>query len=168
MSTAPIAPAASPVPKPTPPVAYELAARRHMTDAEFLFSDSRLANAGQLYGFVAECGLKALLIACGISPDDQGGIPRKHPTKPKKLHPMHSHAPVLMGNINASFHLIPDGVQAARYMAIIPNHEKFDSWLIDHRYFRDSALPLTAVGGWRMAAREVTIMLDQAKLDGVL
>jgi hypothetical protein len=166
MSTATLAQAA-PAAVPTP-VAYELAARRHMTDAETLFAKGRLANAGQLYGFVAECGLKAMLIACGIKPDDDGDIPRKRPAPDKGKHPLREHVPVLMTNITADFQIIPDGVQANRYLALVPNRSDFDDWQIDHRYWRDTALPTSSFNLWRAAAREIATMLDQAKQDGVL
>jgi hypothetical protein len=168
MSTALLASPAATAPVPLPPVAYELAARRHMTDAEALFTTGRLANAGQLYGFVAECGLKALLIACGIKPDAEGSIPGKRPIPNKGKHPLREHVPLLMTNILAEFQIIPDGAQATRYLALVPNRNDFHDWLIDHRYWRDAALPITSVNQWRAAAREITTMLDQAKQDGVL
>ncbi len=168
MSTAPLASAATPVPVPTPPVAYELAARRHMTDAESLFTTGRLANAGQLYGFVAECGLKALLLACGILPDADGGIPGQHPEKPGKSHPLRQHMPSLTDRITTHGQLIPDGLQAAKYMATMPSLGHFKDWSVDHRYWRDAALPQASVAKWRSAAKEIAQMLDQAKQDGVL
>jgi len=164
MNTASLAPAAAPLP---PRVAYELAARRHMTDAETLFAAGRLANAGQLYGFVAECGLKALLLACGIQPDADGDIPRKRPAPDKGKHPLREHMPLLMSNITADFQIVPDGVQANRYLALVPNRNDFHDWLVDHRYWRDTALP-ASVSLWRAGAREISTMLDQAQQDGVL
>jgi hypothetical protein len=168
MSTTPLAASAPALPVSLPPVAYELAARRHMTDAEALFNTGRLANAGQLYGFVAECGLKALLMACGIQPGADGGIPEKRPLPAKGSHPLRTHIPKLMTNIIADFPLISDGAQATRYLALIPNLHDFLDWSIDHRYWRDSALPTASVNQWRAAAREIANMLDQAKQDGVL
>ena len=167
MSTASHAPTAAPVSVP-PRVAYELAARRHMTDAETLFTTGRLANAGQLYGFVAECGLKALMMACGIQADADGGIPGKRPAPTKGKHPLREHVPLLMTNITADFQIIPDGIQANKYLALVPNRNDFHDWLIDHRYWRDAALPIASINLWRVAAREITTMLDQAKQDGVL
>ena len=35
--------------------------RRHWEDAELLHDHGRWANADQLYGFSAECGLKAVM-----------------------------------------------------------------------------------------------------------
>jgi hypothetical protein len=40
---------------------YASAAARHWTDAEHLFGASRHDNADQLFGFAAECALKAAL-----------------------------------------------------------------------------------------------------------
>ena len=150
------------------PVAYERAARRHLTDAETLFNQGRLANAGQLYGFVAECGLKAMLLACGVTPSADGGIPAEHPAKPAKPHPLRQHMPSLTGRIAAHGQLIPDGQQATRYMATMLSLGHFNDWSVDHRYWRDAALPLASVARWRHAAQEVSTMLDQAKQDGVL
>lgn len=150
----------STAPNPSVPVAYEQAARRHWVDAETFFTQGRLANAGQLYGFVAECGLKALLLACGVAPDADGGIPGRHPLR--------QHMPNLTGRITASGQLIPDGPKATTYMATMPQLGSFNDWSVDHRYWQDAALPLASVPNWRNAAREVSIMLDQAKQDGVL
>lgn len=149
-------------------VAYEQAARRHLTDAESLFNQGRLPNAGQLYGFAAECGLKAMLIACGVAPAADGGLPDHHPTNHGKRHPLRQHMPTLPGRIAAHGQLIPDGLQASRYMATIPSVTHFNDWSVDHRYWGDAALPVGSVSKWQSAAKEVTTMLDQAKQDGVL
>lgn len=160
---------AAPVTVTPAPVAYEHAARRHWADAETLFNQGRLANAGQLYGFVAECGLKALLLACGVRPSPtDGGIPGEHPAKPGKPHPLRQHMPSLTSRIAAHGQLIPDGHQATRYLATMPSLNRFHDWSVDHRYWHDGALPLTSVPDWRSAAQEVSTMLDQAKQDGVL
>jgi hypothetical protein len=141
-------------------VSYEHAARRHLTDAETLLDQGRLANAGQLYGFAAECGLKAMLIACGVELDAYGGLPRQNK--------FYQHMPALFDRVASNGYLIPDGPQAVRYMASMPNLAKFQHWSVDHRYWGDAALPLRLVPDWQSAAKEVTNMLDQAKQDGVL
>ena len=46
--------------------------RRHWDDAEFLFNTSRWANADHLYGVVAECGLKRLMMAFGMKLGPEG------------------------------------------------------------------------------------------------
>ncbi len=158
----------STVPATPTPVAYDHAARRHLADAETLFNQGRLANAGQLYGFVAECGLKAMLLACGVTPSADGGIPEKHPANPSKRHPLRQHMPELTGRIAAHGQLIPDGPQATKYLAAMRSLGHYNDWSVDHRYWRDAALPLASVAKWRSAAQEVSTMLDQAKQDGVL
>ncbi|MDE0030797.1 MAG: SAM-dependent methyltransferase [Deltaproteobacteria bacterium] len=45
---------------------------RHWRDAELLFQADRWANADQLYGFSAECGLKAVMERLGMATDDTG------------------------------------------------------------------------------------------------
>jgi hypothetical protein len=141
-------------------VNYEQAARRHLTDAETLFNQGRMPNAGQLYGFAAECGLKAMLMACGVAPDTDGGI--------SKRHPLRQHMPTLTDRIASHGQLIPDGVQATMYMSSMPNLSQFGGWSVDHRYCSDAAAPVSAVANWRHAAKEIATMLDQAKQDGVL
>ena len=59
---------------------------RHWADAELLFDHDRWANADHLYGFSAECGLKAVMQGCGMRVDPTTGIPdeprhRKHVQK---------------------------------------------------------------------------------------
>ena len=39
---------------------------RHWGDAELLFTNGRWANADQMYGFSAECGMKAVMVALGM------------------------------------------------------------------------------------------------------
>lgn len=141
-------------------VQYVLAAQRHMDDADMLFNDSRLANAGQLFGFVAECGLKALLIGCGVAPDGNGEIPKGNQFR--------QHIPKLSDTILMDGHLIPNGIYSNKYLLCLAKLSKFYDWSIDHRYWSETALPLHSVQEWRSAAEEILAMVDQAKADGVL
>lgn len=50
---------------------YTEAAERHQHDAKLLDKYGRLDNADQLYGFAAECALKAALVQLGRFRDDQ-------------------------------------------------------------------------------------------------
>lgn len=149
-------------------VNYAEAARRHLRDAETLFAGGRPANAGQLFGFAAECGLKAMLIACQVPPGPDGDLPRNHPITSNKRHPLRAHIPDLSDRITQCGYLIPDTASATRYMASLPSLCQFNNWSIDHRYWKETALPLTSVPDWRAAAGEVAAMLDQIKEDGVL
>jgi hypothetical protein len=131
-----------------------------MADAEALFTSNRHANAGQLYGFVAECGLKALLIVCGVTPDAKGEIP--------KGNRLRQHVPALPDRIVNEGHLIPDGTRAGQYLTNLAHIDKFNQWSVDHRYWRDTAIPVHLVPGWKQAAEEVLEALDRAKEAGVL
>jgi len=56
---------------------------RHWEDAELLLAAKRLANADHLYGLAAECGLKRLMLAFGMSFDaakdrPANDVDRKH------------------------------------------------------------------------------------------
>ena len=142
------------------PVDYVESARRHMQDAKILMDADRQANAGQLLGFSVECGLKALLVACGVPIDADGSVTDK--SKFKK------HMPELNNRLILSGHLIPDGPRSTHYQAMLPNVDKFSDWKVDHRYFRESALSLASLPQWMLAAQEIGEMLDQAEIDGVI
>lgn len=150
------------------PVDYAQAARRHLRDGEALYRADRHANAGQLFGFAAECGLKAMLVACKVAVGADGCLPPAHPAQSKGKHPLREHVPVLLDRITQHGQLIPDGVAATRYLATMPRLVDFKDWSIDHRYWREGALPLDSVAGWCLAAGEVGAMLDAAEQDGVL
>ena len=143
-----------------PNVDYVASARRHFDDANLLLQQGREANAGQLLGFTMECGLKALLVACGVPPDADGSVPSSGKFR--------QHMPTLEDRISVYGHLIPDGPKAQIYLAKIPRRVQFHDWKVDHRYFRKSALPLASLSTWLGAAKEMNEMLDQAKIDGVI
>jgi hypothetical protein len=139
-------------------VDYVASARRHLKDADILMGSGRQANAGQLFGFTVECGLKALLIASGFAPDSEGGITT----------PFRKHMPKLNNELVLSGHLIPDGPRAAHYLAMVRRVGDLNDWSTDHRYFKESALPLASLTKWGLAAREMNEILDQAVVDGVM
>lgn len=146
-------------------VSYFESARRHFTDAGTLLSSSRLANAGQLFGIAAECGIKAILVASKVPVDHEGSIGRMHGQKGKGFK---DHWPQLGQTLIDLAGAIPDSRTATTYLSTLSNLAHFSDWLIDHRYWRDGALPLTSVAHWQVAAAEVMAALDQAKEDGIL
>lgn len=140
-------------------VDFRQAATRHFKDAELLMDQARQANAGHLYGFAAECGVKALLVWRGYPSDPSTGeIIKKTPNK------FRVHIDELTKNINMIYTFL-DGHGAAKYLAMIPSIGDFSDWKTDHRYYIESALP-PSVLNWRKASREIMQMLDQAMLDG--
>jgi|JI9StandDraft_1071089.scaffolds.fasta_scaffold03137_4 hypothetical protein len=141
------------------PVDYKAAARRHLADASVLMHAESEPNAGQLLGFSVECGLKALLVATGASVDQDGNI--------LKVSGFREHLPKLATLISA-IATLPDGRLLGSFQAQMPSLAALQDWHVDHRYWRESALPLASLPAWERAAREVDAMLDQATADGVL
>ena len=120
-------------------------------------------NAGQLYGFSAECGIKALMVALGY-PTDPDGSPVKKPPGGSPYILMHVHKLVsIIGHIQSDI----AGRSGAKYSAMFPNINNFANWSTDHRYWMDTAIP-SSLPAWKAAAKEVMGMLDAASLDGVL
>lgn len=141
------------------PVDYKAAARRHLADASTLMRANRAPNAGQLLGFSVECGLKALLVATGAPVDEDGNILKRSGFR--------EHLPKLATLISA-IETLPDGRLWGSLQAQMPSLIALQDWHVDHRYWRESALPLASWSAWELAAREVDAMLDQATADGVL
>lgn len=141
-------------------VDYHQAAKRHFSDAELLLEHGRQANAGQLYGFVAECGLKSLLVWHGCPTDPAtGDIAKTEKTYRRHINKLTEE----IAMVNAFL----DGRGAATYLAKMPNITNFLDWTTDHRYYAVSALP-TSIAHWREASHEVMRMLEDAMLDGVM
>lgn len=144
---------------PLKPVNFFSAAKRHYNDAELLFANHRVSNAGHLYGFASECGIKQILINSGLATDPTTGdiIDTARP-KQYKVH---------LNHLIVSMNIFLSGRQGARYLAMIPSVNSYTNWRVDHRYYIDSALP-ASVPDWRNAAKEIMRALFQAELDGVM
>jgi len=140
-------------------VNFRDASKRHLRDAVELQTLGRLPNAGQLYGFSAECGLKALLVAHGLACTPDGDI--------KRGQSLRAHVPNLSQAV-ASLTVFPDGRNATRYISMLSKLADFNDWSIDHRYWDETVLPVGAIPRWSAAAKEVGAMLTAAELDGVM
>ena len=136
---------------------YFGAARRHWDDAALLEAHDRLANAGQLYGFVAECGVKAVLTWHGYAVADE----------PRSGLGFKTHINKLAGQITFQrLALFLSGRSGARHLAQIPSIGNFADWDVAHRYYAEPDLP-PSLPKWKAAASEVGRLLDQARLDGL-
>jgi hypothetical protein len=144
-------------------VDFPLSAKRHWHDAVLLESNARIENAGQLYGFAAECGIKAILVGLNYPTDADGSPVRKPPVGTPQVR-KHVHQLVaVIGDIQNYV----QGRNGAKYIALIPNIGSFSNWDIEHRYWTDTAIP-NSLPAWKVATKEVMGMLDAATLDGVL
>ncbi len=146
-------------------VGYFESARRHFYDAGVLLTSARLGNAGQLFGFAAECGVKAILVACQAPTDSDGSIDKPVGAKGKGFK---VHMPELKNAVRDFAQLIPDGRTATTYLSTMPSLTLFADWLVEHRYWRDGVLPTASVAKWQTAAGEVMAALDKAKENGML
>lgn len=134
------------------------ASERHLTDAKLLETQKRVANAGHLFGLSAECGIKVLLIALG------------HPTKQNgdlvHTHGFREHVNKL-ASAQAQLKTFVNGRSGAKYLAMLPSIGNFADWDVGHRYFAQDKIP-NLLAQWHAAAQEVGLMIQSAKLDGVV
>lgn len=142
---------------------FTASAKRHYQDASLLENNSRLANAGQLYGFCAECGIKALLISRGYPTDNEGSPVSKPPTSETNIRKHIDQLVAIKTQIDTS----ASGRSGAKYLALIPNFCSFVDWSVDHRYYDQHQIP-PSLPTWKRAATEMMKMMDMAISDGVL
>jgi hypothetical protein len=139
-------------PSPKLPTDYLDAMERHWEDAELFWNQEpkRLANADQLYGLVAECGLKALMTKLV---DDYFDHNRGRPKDRADL--------VHADGIWSCYMNYSQGGAAARY-ALPTNINPFEHWEIDDRYANRIHFVHARVDGHRKAAHIVKKLVDQA------
>lgn len=126
---------------------------RHWQDAEFLFLEGRWANADQLYGLSAECGLKAIMVADKL-PVDAAGSPRNKKYK--------EHVDTLWD----IFRTFVQGRRTGRLLHHLPQSNPFASWSVRNRYANDVHFNQTAVASHRAAARQVRSFYLRLKVLG--
>ena len=134
---------------------YTDAHRRHWSDAQLLFRHARWANADQLYGFSAECGLKAVMRALGM-PVETTGMPKK-PEHRKHIQ-----------EIWPAFATFVQGRNGARYLAMLSAPAPFADWSHHNRYANRTHFPEPDVRRHRNAARQVCRVVRRAEKDGKL
>ncbi|MDP3332465.1 MAG: hypothetical protein Q8Q40_09870 [Methylococcaceae bacterium] len=146
-----------------PKIDFPASAKRHFQDAKLLEENSRISNAGQLYGFCAECGIKALLISHGYPTDTEGSPAKNPPSGEISIRKHINQLVAIMTQIDAS----ASGRSGAKYLALIPNIGSFVDWSVDHRYYAKHQIP-PSLPAWKGAATEMMQMMDMAISDGVL
>lgn len=135
------------------------ASKRHHADATLLQKEGRDPNAGHLFGFSAECGIKALLVDSGYPTDSDGDL--KKPTAPT-FNPR-THVDALTGLLPQIVSYL-SGRSGAKYLAHIPNVGDFADWRASHRYYAVSGIP-SSLEKWQVAADEVQVMLQNLQSD---
>ena len=124
---------------------------RHWEDAELLYGNRRWANADQLYGFSAECGLKAVMIVLGMQVDDAGPVELKYRKHVQDLWPI--------------FQQFAADRNEAEYMSLLPNGEPFSDWSHHDRYAHRENFKKANVEPHRRAAQGIQQMMECAAQD---
>lgn len=131
--------------------------KRHLHDAELLFTAERWANADHLFGFAAECGLKRLMIMFGMEVDDTG-TPHK---RSDRVHVMEIRKD---DNTWDRYESYRSGIVAANYS--LPGPNPFANWDASQRYAHHSNFTRQRVELHRNAALEVQHLIDRAIREG--
>ncbi len=126
----------------TYPADFADAHRRHLEDADLLFDHARWANADQLYGLGAECGLKAVLTMEDVS------IQGRYRQHVQQLWP--------------EFVSFANGRRGADHLSRLPGGEPFKDWSHHDRYAHRRHFDEVVVAPHRNAAREVRVMVRDA------
>jgi hypothetical protein len=105
------------------PEAFDVAAVRHWRDGVLLEGESRLSNSNQLFGFAAECAIKAALVAL------PGFIDANH----ELMNRYREHIDVLWDRVHLQ------GIQKRfpALVAVLRADNPFHDWTTDHRYAHD-------------------------------
>ena len=129
---------------------------RHWQDGELLFGHDRWANADQLYGLSAECGLKAVMLGLGMMPVTPHGVPmqREHRQHVDLLWP--------------EFRRFVRRRIGGRYLDLLPGGNPFSSWSIEDRYAHGRHFHYASVSPLRSAADGVRKMVRRARQDRVI
>lgn len=115
------------------------AARRHLEAADSLF-EKRYDVAGYLYGIAAECGIKALMLECGLKP--QGD---------HRSDPFYAHFPGLKTQLRDA----QLGRKAGTLRKFIENDAFLNNWDTSMRYCKGGEIAHRWVEDWRIQARNV-------------
>ena len=131
------------------PADFRDAHLRRWQDAELLFEHQRWANADQLYGLSAECGLKAVMVGLGMGAGSHGALPRQY-----RKH---------MNDLWREFVTFVSGRGRGKYVQMLPTANPFANWSIDNRYAHGRYLSKSAVDPHRAAARATRKMAQRAQ-----
>jgi len=128
------------------------ASARHFEDAVLLEAQARPHNADHLFGFSAECSLKAVLVGMG-QPVGPGDAPIGYK----------NHIDVLW----ARFQSFSSGVLDAKYLAYVPTTNPFASWQAEQRYWGRTSFSAPNLATHRAASDACYQLVRELILDGV-
>lgn len=128
------------------------ASDRHFEDALLLEAQARPQNADHLFGFSAECSLKAAMVGIGqpVGPD---GAPIGYK----------NHVDALW----AKFQSVSSGLLDAKYLAYVPPTNPFASWRTEQRYWGRTSFSAPNLATHKAAAHDCRQLVRELILDGV-
>lgn len=126
---------------------------RHLSDADLLFRSkpSRLANADHLYGMAAECGLKRLMCAFGMTIRESDGAPVK---KEDRVH---------IDKVWMRYATYCSGTNGQIYG--LSNSDPFTDWKIEQRYEQEENFDFARVEPHKKAAHEISKIVKRATIE---
>jgi hypothetical protein len=148
---------------------------RHLSDAHLLLANQRYANADQLYGFSAECGLKQLMMVFGMHMDQNGEKPydpqdRKHIDALWARYETYRSTRQAMGYELNQFQY----QQAPMYSTSPTNTPRphrqnpFSNWSASQRYVCGSSISQDAVTDHAQAAKFIHRLIQNARMQGLI
>ena len=131
---------------------FEDAHRRHWADAELLFDRGRWPNADQLYGYSAECGLKAVMRSLGMEVK-RYGVPAS------EEHRKH------VQDIWPVFQSFVADRSGQRFLRWLPAGKPFADWSHHDRYAPGRHFDRAGTAQHRAAAQEIRGMVQSLAED---
>lgn len=127
---------------------------RHWEDAELLAASSRLANADQLYGVSAECGLKRLMVHLGMPIDSDGSPTRTSGDRGHIDHTWGRYGAYLSGPL-ATFYALP-------------TTNPFADWNVSQRYAHQGNFDQSRIDRHRAGSETVRNLIKVAMQGGLI
>jgi len=128
---------------------------RHWQDAEQLFEAERWANADQLFGMAAECGLKKLMLVFGMPFDLNRDRPQERQDR--------EHA----DGIWARYETYRSGHHQGANYGLAAN-DPFQNWHVSQRYANQCHFNQAWVESHRDGAKEVRKLIRKAQMEGLI
>ena len=133
---------------------FKDAHRRHWQDAELLFCNGRWANADHLYGFSAECGLKAVMQKLGMKVDSSGTPESNFRKHANEVWPI--------------FKAFAYGRSGYWYLSRLPKGAPFSNWSHHDRYAHQQSIGKDEAEAHRSAAKALVRLVRSAENEGML
>lgn len=130
---------------------FKDAFRRHRDDGDILFEQERWANSDHLYGLAAECGLKAVMLGCGMSVDNNN-------TPTDKNHKQH---------INNLWDEYIRFMQS-NCIYILSGTNIFKDWHVNQRYSAQSNFTKSIASNHKTGVDIIESIVNVAESDGVV